>query len=129
MNDKVRALLEGKNFGHVTTLKRDGTPHPVLVWLDTDGEHVEVNTAKGRDWPANLRRAERAWILVANRENPYEYAVIEARIAERTTEGADEHIDRLAKKYLDADTYPFRQEGEVRVIYRLSPVSVRHQGG
>jgi PPOX class probable F420-dependent enzyme len=123
---RVAELLEAKNFAQVATTREDGSPHVTPVWVDHDGENVVLNSAEGRDWPANARRTGKIAINVVNHENPYEYVYIQGTIAEDTTDGADEHIDKMAKKYLDADEYPFRQEGEQRVIIKVAPDKVRH---
>ena len=117
----IRALLEGTNFAHVGTIKKDGSPSVVPVWCDTDGEHIIVNTAEGRAWPTHLERDPRTTVTVMNLENPYEYAQITGRVAERKQEGADQVIDDLAKKYLGVDEYPFRQPGEQRVTISIAP--------
>lgn len=123
---RPRELLEAANFCHVGTIRGDGTPHIVPVWVDTDGEHVLLNTAEGRAWPSNARRDPRVTLTVANMDNPYEYVEIRGRVAEMTREGADDHINRMAKKYLDEDEYPFRQPGEQRMVVRVAPEGVRH---
>lgn len=120
----VRALLEAPNFAHVGTIKKDGTPWVVPVWCHTDGEHVIVNSSEGRAWPAHLDRDPRTTITVMNMENPYEYAQIFGRVAQRTIEDGNEVIDSLAKKYMDLDEYPFHQPGEQRVTYRIAPEKV-----
>ena len=122
----VRALLEAKNFAHVATIKKDGTPYVIPVWVHTDGEHVIVNSAEGRVWPRHLERDPRATVTVLNMENPYEYATINGRVAQRSHDDADEVIDSLAKKYLGLDEYPYRQPGEQRVTIRITPESVHH---
>src|SRR5687768_14000997 len=111
---RIAELLEEKNFAQVATTREDGSPHVTPVWVDHDGEHVLLNTAEGRDWPANARRTGKIAINVPKHENPYEYGYIQGTGADDTTDGADEHIDKLAKKYMDVDEYPFRQEGEQR---------------
>jgi hypothetical protein len=88
-----------------------------------------LNTAEGRVWPRNLERDPRVTLTVQNMENPYEYLTIRGHVAERTREGADEHIAALAKKYLDRDTYPGRRPGEQRLIIRVEPEYVRVWGG
>jgi len=98
------------------------------TWVDVDGHIVVINTADGRDWPANVRRDPRVNLTVMNQENPYEFVSIKARMIEETTDGADEHIDRLAMKYLGEEKYPFRSEGEVRLIFRFEPEQVAHFG-
>jgi PPOX class probable F420-dependent enzyme len=117
-------LLRAKNFGNVATLRRDGSIHGVPVWVDVKDGRPVVNTAEGRVWPNNLARDPRVTMTVQNLENPYEYVEIRGRVAERTHEGADEHIDSMAKKYLDQDTYPYRQPGEVRVMITVEPQHV-----
>ncbi len=125
---RARELLEARNFCHVATIRTDGTPHVVPVWVDTDGEHVVLNSAEGRLWVRNADRDPRITCTVTNAENPYEYVTITGRVAERTNDGADEHIDAMARKYLDADTYPFRSPDEQRVIFRIEPGIVRVHG-
>ena len=122
----VRALLEGANFGSVATLQSDGTPIVTLTWVDVDGDHVVLNSAEGRAWPRNLRRDPRVTIAVVNAENPYEYAQIRGRVVEDTHEGADEQINKLTKRYLGQDEYPFRQPGEQRVLFRIAPDKIIH---
>lgn len=129
IDDRSRELLNAKNFAHVATISKDGTPHLTVVWVDAEGDVVRVNSAEGRDWPANLRRDPRVTVTVANHDNPYEYVTIKGEAVEITPEGADEHIDALAKKYLDKGEYPFRQEGEVRLKITIRPDKVKRWGG
>ena len=125
---RAAELLEGKNFCNVCTLRRDGSVHAAPVWVDVQDGRPVLNTAEGRAWPNNLARDPRVTLTVQNMENPYEYLEIRGRVAERTHEGADEHIDSLAKKYLGKDEYPYRQPGEQRVILRVEPEHVHHWG-
>ena len=122
-------LLKSTNFCHVSTIRSDGSIHGVPVWVDLQDGRPTLNTAEGRAWPCNLERDPRVTLTVQNMENPYEYVEIRGRVAERTHEGADAHIDALAKKYLDKDSYPFRQPGEQRVIIRVEPEHVYVNGG
>jgi PPOX class probable F420-dependent enzyme len=114
-------LLKGKNFCHVATVRADGTIHGTPVWVDVQDGVPTLNTAEGRAWPRNLERDPRVTLTVQNLENPYEYVEIRGRVSERTHDGADEHIDALAKKYMGVDEYPMRQPGEQRVIIRVEP--------
>ena len=123
---RVAELLEAKNFAQVATVRQDGSPHVTPVWVDHDGEHVVLNTAEGRDWPANARRTGQIAINVPNQENPYEYVYIRGTVAEDTTDGADEHIDKMAQKYMGVDEYPFRQDGEQRLIIKVAPDKITH---
>jgi PPOX class probable F420-dependent enzyme len=122
-------LLQGRNFCHVATLRADGSVHGVPVWVDVEDGRPVLNTAEGRVWPRNLERDPRVTLTVPNSENPYEYLEVRGRVAERTHDGADEHIDLLAKKYLGAPSYPHRREGEQRVIIRVEPEHVAVRGG
>jgi PPOX class probable F420-dependent enzyme len=123
----AEALLKGKNFAHVATLRADGSVQVAPVWVDVQDGKPVVNSAEGRAWPRNLERDERVTIAVQNLENPYEYVEVRGRVAERTQDGADEHIDSLAKKYMGLDSYPLRQPGEQRVIFRIEPEHVYYQ--
>jgi PPOX class probable F420-dependent enzyme len=122
-------LLKAKNFCHVATLRPDGSVHGVPVWVDVQDGRPVVNTAAGRAWPHNLERDPRVTLTVVNTENPYEYLEVRGHEAERTHEGADAHIDSMAKKYLGEDTYPYRQPGERRLIIRFEPEHARVVGG
>jgi PPOX class probable F420-dependent enzyme len=121
-------LLQAKNFASVATLRSDGSVHSVPVWVDVQDGRPVLNTAEGRAWPRNLERDPRVTITVQNLDNPYEYVMVRGRVSERTHDGADEHIDAMAKKYLGQDSYPFRQPGEQRVILRVEPEQVHVYG-
>jgi PPOX class probable F420-dependent enzyme len=129
IDGRAGELLKEKNFCHVATLRADGTVHGVPVWVDVQDGRPVLNTAEGRAWPRNLERDPRVTLTVQNMENPYEYVEIRGTVAERTHEGADEHIDALAKKYLGVDEYPLRQPGEQRVIIRVEPEHTKVWGG
>ncbi|MGD0833752.1 MAG: PPOX class F420-dependent oxidoreductase [Candidatus Dormibacteria bacterium] len=120
LSDDQVALLREKVIAHVATTMPDGSPQVTPVWVDTDGEAVIFNTAKGRVKYRNLVRDPRVAISVTDKQNDYRGVVVRGR-AELIDEGADAHIDKLAKKYRDLDTYPNRQPGEQRVIVRVVP--------
>lgn len=122
--DDVRKLLEAPSFAHLATLMPDGSPQVTAVWVDYDGGYVLVNTAEGRQKPRNIRRDRRVALSVFDQQNPYSWATIRGRVVELTHDGADEHIDKLAKKYLGQDRYPFRQPGEQRLIVKIEPLRV-----
>jgi PPOX class probable F420-dependent enzyme len=126
---RAEELLRAKNFAHVGTLRADGSVQVTPTWVDVQDGRPVVNTAEGRAWPRNLERDPRITLEVQNMENPYEYVEIRGRVAERTHDGADEHIDTFAKKYLGVDQYPYRQPGEQRVIIRVEPEYVKVMGG
>jgi PPOX class probable F420-dependent enzyme len=122
----VQELLEQPNYAVVSTLNDDGSIHSTIAWVSAEGDAVAVNSAKGRKWPTNLERDPRINVLVYEAGNPYNFVEIRGR-AEGTIDGADEHIDALAKKYIDQDEYPYRQPGEQRVKFVVKPERVRHQ--
>ena len=126
---RAEELLKAKNFCHVATLRADGSVHVAPVWVDIQDGLPVVNTAEGRAWPNNLERDPRVTLTVQNMENPYEYLTIRGRADAPTTDGADEHIDAMAKKYMDKDEYPLRQPGEQRVIIRVEPEHTKVWGG
>jgi PPOX class probable F420-dependent enzyme len=99
-----------------------------LVWIDFADGKVVFNTAVGRQKDKNLQRDGRVALSIADPDNPYPDIEVRGQVSERTTNGADAHIDKMAKKYLDKDKYPFRQPGEERVIFRITPSHVTSMG-
>jgi PPOX class probable F420-dependent enzyme len=122
----VQALLQKKNHAVVSTLNEDGSIHSTVVWVSVEDGRLAVNSAVGRKWPTNLERQPTVTLVVYDEDNPYDYVEVRGTATGRT-EGAEEHIDRLAKKYLGVDSYPMRQAGEQRITYLLEPSLVRHQ--
>ena len=126
--DKYRDLFKKQAFAHLATLMPDGSPQVTPVWIDFDGRNVIVNSAKGRLKDKNMRRNKKVALSVADPDNPYRYLAVQGRVAEVTEQGADAHIDSMAKKYLGKDKYPFRAPGEVRVLYKIEPDKVSTYG-
>jgi PPOX class probable F420-dependent enzyme len=124
--DDAKHLFENKDTAHIATLNADGSPQVSAVWIGLDGDLVTFNTAEGRLKPKNLRRDGRVAISIVGQENPYENLILQGKVVEMTQDGADEDIDALAKRYLDADSYPFRQPGEERLIIKIEPEKVNH---
>lgn len=126
--EKYRDLFDKRAFGMLATLMPDGQAQVTPVWCDWDGQHVRVNSARGRQKDRNLRRDPRVTITLVDPDNPYRYVEVRGRVTQITEQGADAHIDRLARKYLNVDKYPYRQPGEVRVIYEIKPERVAGMG-
>ena len=126
LSDAEAQLFLDPNYAVASTVRADGCPQTTVVWVDYDGESVLFNTAEGRYKPRYIRQSGRAAIHVTT-PDPYKWISV-AGPAELTHEGADEHIDKLAKKYLGADSYPWRKEGEQRVIVRIKPEHVNSYG-
>mgnify|MGYP002397152723 CR=1 FL=1 len=117
-------LIEGRNFAFVATLMRDGWPQVTPVWIDHEGDLIVFNTAIGRVKQKNLARDPRTALALVDWNNPYHRAEVRGRVVEQTTSGAEEHIDKLAKKYLGVDKYS-RVPGEKRIIIKIRPESIR----
>jgi PPOX class probable F420-dependent enzyme len=126
--DKYRDLFTKRAFASLATLMPDGSPQVTPVWVDLEGDLVLVNTARGRQKDKNMRRDPRVAMAIIDPENPYRYLEIRGRVAEITEENADAHIDKMAKKYLGADKYPYRQPSETRVIFKIQPERVNTMG-
>ncbi|HSF16662.1 MAG TPA: PPOX class F420-dependent oxidoreductase [Vicinamibacteria bacterium] len=126
--DRFRDILDKKTFAHLATRMKDGSPQVSPVWIERDGDRLLVNSAKGRLKDRNMRADGRVAISATDPDDPYRALMIRGRVVAILEEGADEHIDRLAKKYLGKDKYPFRTSNEVRVKYVIEPVSVATMG-
>ena len=126
--EKYADLFQKRAFASLGTLMPDGKPQVTPVWVDFDGEHVIFNSAKGRQKDRNVRRDPRVSMAIIDPDNPYRYLEVRGRVSERTTDGADAHIDKMAKKYLDQDKYPWRKPGEVRVLFKITPEHVTSMG-
>lgn len=121
-------LLQKKAFGQLATLMPDGSPQVSPVWIDYDGRYILVNTAKGRVKDRNMRRDPRVGMDIMDPDDPYRHLSMRGRVAETTEQGAEEHIHKMAKKYLGADRYPNMQPGEVRVLHKIEPTHTYTMG-
>lgn len=120
----MEKLLREKAYCQIATTMPDGSPQLTETWVDTDGQHILINTAQGRQKERNVRRDPRVAVQVFEPNNDYRIFSVRGRVVEITEDGADAMIDRLAKKYLGVDTYPMRQPNEVRVILKILPDKV-----
>ncbi|HEV8308050.1 MAG TPA: PPOX class F420-dependent oxidoreductase [Methylomirabilota bacterium] len=126
--DTFKDLFQKKAFASLATVMADGSPQVTPVWCDFDGSHIRINSARGRVKDRNMRRNPKVALAVLDPDNPYRHLAVQGRVVEVTEQGADAHIDALAKKYLGQDRYPFRRPGEVRVIYKIAPDRVASMG-
>jgi PPOX class probable F420-dependent enzyme len=126
--EKYADLFQKKAFASLATVNDDGSPQVTPVWCDWDGKHVIVNTAKGRRKDRNMRRDPRVSLALIDPDNPYRYLEVRGKVTEITEKGADDHINKMAKKYLGLDLYPGRKPGEVRVLYKVEPERVSSMG-
>ena len=126
--EKYADLFKKRAFANLATVMPDGSPQVTPVWVDFDGKNVLFNSALGRVKDKNIRRDPRVSLAVQDPENPYRYLEVRGRVVEITQNGADEHINKLSQKYLGKPVYPFRQPGEVRVLYKIEPEHVSMMG-
>jgi PPOX class probable F420-dependent enzyme len=126
--EKYLDLFSKKAFANLATLMPDGSPQVTPVWCDYDGNLVIVNSARGRQKDRNIRRNPRVALSIMDSDNPYRYVEVRGRVVEITQAGAGGHIDKMAKKYLGVDKYPYAQPGEVRVLYKIQPERISSNG-
>ena len=119
LSEKARELIARPVLATLATVAGDGSPQVTPLWIEVDGDDLLVNTARGRAKARNVERDHRVALTVIDPDDPYNVVVVKGTVADVTTEGADAHIDRLAKKYLGVDEYPMRQPGEVRLTVRI----------
>ncbi|MCS7222512.1 MAG: PPOX class F420-dependent oxidoreductase [Anaerolineae bacterium] len=120
-------LTTKRAFAHLATVMPDGTPQVTPIWFDWDGTYIRVNSARGRQKDRNMRRIRYAALSIQDPDNPYRYIALRGPVVEITEEGADAHIDSLARKYTDAE-FKGRRPGEVRVMYKILPEHVATMG-
>jgi PPOX class probable F420-dependent enzyme len=128
LEEKPRKFLDQSPYvGVVTTLREDGSPHSTIVWVDVEGDKVSFNTALGRAKPRHLQHDPRASLLMVDPNNAFRWVAVSGP-AELTEEGADAQIDKLAKKYLGKDEYPWRNPEETRVKVLIEPEKIDATG-
>jgi PPOX class probable F420-dependent enzyme len=125
---EMAALFEGKAVAHFATLMPDGTPQVTPVWIDREGDMLLVNSAKGRVKDRNVRANPKVGLSITDPGNPYRHLSVQGEVVEIREKGAEEHIDRLAKRYMGVETYPYRQPGQERVIYVIRPTRIHTMG-
>ncbi|MFX1252739.1 MAG: PPOX class F420-dependent oxidoreductase [Promethearchaeota archaeon] len=124
---KFEPILQKKGYAHLATLMPHCKPQTTPVWYDMENGYIRINTAIDRVKDKNMKARSQVALSIIDPDNPYNYVTIRGVVVERTEEGADEHINSLAKKYLGLDEYPYRNPTEVRVLYRIKPISVSGQ--
>ena len=126
--EKYLDLFQKKAFANLATIMPDGSPQVTPVWVDFDGNHVLVNTARGRQKDKNMQRDTKVSLAILDPDNPYRYLEIRGKVADITEQGADAHIDKMAMKYMGKEKYPFRSPTETRVIYKIEPLTTSQMG-
>src|SRR5579864_10985 len=121
LTGKAIKLIDGKNYANVAFVMNNGSPHVSPVWVDRDGDLILVNTAEGRVKSKYLKENSKVALSIFNQENPYENVVIRGRVVERTKNGASEHIDKMAMKYMGKEKYPYNRPGVDRILLKIEP--------
>ncbi len=127
LTDAQKKFLTDKNFAHIATINKDGSPQVSPVWVDFDGTHIVVNSEKKRLKVRNLKRDPRVSLSIADAANAYSYIEIRGRVVEITDKGGFEGIDKMAKKYMDQDKYPWNKPEDVRVVIKIVPEHITGQ--
>lgn len=125
LTDNARKMLEGKNFVYIATVNPDGTPQVTPTWVDTDGNYVLINTAVGRVKHRNVKKNPHVALAIADQANPYNLIIIKGKVVDQVTgKVAEDHIDKMAKKYQGLEKYPHRRPGEKRILLKIEPIRV-----
>jgi PPOX class probable F420-dependent enzyme len=126
LSEPVIKIIKDKNFAFLGTIMRDGRPQVSPIWIDIDDNNniILINTANGRIKQKNITRDPRVSLSLVDKNNPYSMITIQGTVIEQTTIGADEHIDKLAKKYLNIDRYPSHSPSIQRVICKIKPEKI-----
>jgi PPOX class probable F420-dependent enzyme len=128
LRDPIVKFFSGNNFAFLGTLDKDGSPQVTPTWIDIvedEGQElILINTARDRIKQKNVSRDPRVSISAVDEENPYSMITIKARVVDQTTKGADEHIDKLAKRYLNAERYPAHSSNVKRIILKIKPEKI-----
>lgn len=129
LTEKARQRLSDPNFGYLATIMEDGSPQVSPVWVDVEGDQILFNTAKGRVKEQNMRRDPRVAISIADKDNQYDKVDIRGRVVDWVDgDEALSHIDKMAKKYMGEDKYPWHRPGEERVIVKIEPDKISETG-
>ena len=125
LSPEVREFLATRCYVHLATLMADGSPQVSPVWAETDGDLIVVNSAAGRVKDKNIKRDARVALSATHPEDPFKALMIRGRVVKVTEDGAEDGIDRLARKYIGGERYEWRRPGEVRVAYYIQPETVK----
>jgi PPOX class probable F420-dependent enzyme len=124
LSPRAVKLIEGKNFGFLASIMRDGSPHVTPLWVDREGDMILVNTSMGQTAQRNIERDPRVSIVIVDHDNPYDRVIILGRVKAQSQEGAEEHIDKLAKKYTGANKYQRSSPTEKRITIKIEPTRI-----
>ncbi len=121
LDTRAIQMIDGRNFGYLATIMKDGSPQVTPVWVDHEDGLILVNTAVGRVKQKNTKVNPKVAISIADASNQYDMITIRGRVVEQSTAGAEDHIHKLAKKYLSKEKYPWLSPSETRIILKIEP--------
>jgi PPOX class probable F420-dependent enzyme len=122
--DSVKKLIETKTYANIATLMPDGTPQVTQTWIDHEGDIILINTVEGSQKSRNVRRNPKVGLDIVDPTNPYYMAVVRGKVIDVTFDGAEEHIDKMAKKYTGTEKYEMRRPGMRRLLIKIEPTHV-----
>ncbi|SRR5579875_1409506 len=128
LSDKAKRLIDGRNFANVAVITPEGWPHVTPVWVDRDGDYILLNITKSRAKFRYIEKNPRVAISIFDMANPYVNVVIRGRVTEAITNGAEEHIDKMAKKYFGQEKYPYHQPEDPRILIKVEPLKETGMG-
>ena len=127
LTEPIIKIIKDKNFAFLGTIMKDGSPQVTPTWADIENGNILINTAIGRIKQKNISRDPRVSLAIADRNNPYDMVTIRGKVIEQISgDTAEEHIDKLAKKYIGKDKYPGRSPGEKRILLKIKPERIFH---
>jgi PPOX class probable F420-dependent enzyme len=126
--EEYRDLLDGPVVVSLATVLADGQPQVHPVWADFDGEYVRLNTGAGRAKHRNMEDRPHVTVLAVDPQNPFRWMEVRGKVVKTDLDGADAHIDKLAKDYLGVDVYPGHTPDEDRIIAYVEPTRVIASG-
>ena len=125
LSDSAKKMLEGKNFVYIATVNPDGTPQVTPTWVDHDGTYVLINTAEGRVKHRNVKKNPHVALAITDQANPYNLIIIRGKVVDQVSgKVAEDHIDKMAKKYQGLDKYAHHNPSEKRVLLKIEPIRV-----
>jgi PPOX class probable F420-dependent enzyme len=125
--DPVKQLIEDKSYANIATLMPDGSPHVAMTWVDHEGDLVLINTVEGSQKYRNAKRNPKVAVDICDPANSFRVAMIRGRVSEITLDGAEDHVDKLAKKYMNLEKYPMHAPDRKRVLIKIEPMHVTAQ--
>ena len=124
MDEKAKKLFQDKNLVFIATLMKDGSPQLSPVWANYENGHIMVNTAEGRIKHKNVLRDPRVAVSVVSKDNPLDMTTVRGRVSEIIPDYEYKHADILTQQYMGKEHYPFKRDGEKRIILKIKPERV-----